>query len=88
MTNYDRPSLDTENLCGKFEYSLVRTSAITIGLFNAQNTIVRELLNTPAMPRGEHSLNFEFDMSAYTNQVYFVRLIIDGEIKLSYKIES
>ena len=39
------------------------------------------------MPKGDHDLNFKFDTSAYTNPVYFVRLIIDNEIKLGYKIE-
>ena len=67
---------------------MVKTSAVTIGLFNEDNIIVRELLNKPQTPRGEHKLNFEFDMAAYTDPVYFVRLIIDGEIKLSFKLEA
>lgn len=87
LTNYNRPSLAVRTLGGKFEYGLVKTSAVTIGLFNEQNIIARELLNKPVAPRGDHVLNFEFDMAAYTEPVYFVRLIIDGEIKISYRIE-
>tara|TARA_R110000868_G_scaffold334999_3_gene595724 strand:+ start:1359 stop:2216 length:858 start_codon:yes stop_codon:yes gene_type:complete len=87
LTNYNRPSLSIRTLGGTFEYGLVKTSAITIGLFNDQNIIVRELLNKPKTPRGDHKLNFEFDMAAYSEPVYFVRLIIDGEIKISTKVE-
>tara|TARA_B110000046_G_scaffold88676_2_gene96817 strand:+ start:54954 stop:55811 length:858 start_codon:yes stop_codon:yes gene_type:complete len=87
LTNYDRQSIGKRSLGGSFEYGLVKTSAITIGLFNEQNIIVRELLNKPETPRGDHKLNFEFDMAAYTEPVYFVRLIVDGRIKISTKIE-
>ncbi|MDB4082744.1 hypothetical protein N9502_00555 [Vicingaceae bacterium] len=88
LTNYDSPSLAKRTLGGSFEYGLVKTSAITIGLFNEQNIIVRELLNKPSTPRGDHKMNFEFDMAAYTEPVYIVRLIVDGRIKISTKIET
>ena len=88
LTNYTRQLPAVRKVSGGFEYGLIKTSAVTIGLFNEQNIIVRELLNKENMPRGDHELKFEFDMAAYTDPVYFVRLIIDGEIKLSYKLES
>lgn len=88
LTNYNRPTLIKRTIGGKFEYGLLKTSAVTIGLFNEQNIIVRELLNNPSAARGDHKLKFEFDMEAYTDPVYFVRLIIDGEIKMSYRMES
>lgn len=88
LTNYNRPSIVQRTIGGKFEYGLVKTSAVTIGLFNEQSIIARELMNKPNVSRGDHVLNFEFDMDTYTEPVYFVRLIIDGEIKLSYKIET
>ncbi|MEQ8908689.1 MAG: hypothetical protein RIC95_05825 [Vicingaceae bacterium] len=87
-TNYNRPYLAKRTVGGKFEYGLVKPSAVTIGLFNEDNIIVRELLNKPNTPRGDHKLNFEFDMATYTDSVYFVRLIIDKEIKLSFKLAA
>lgn len=88
LTNYNRPSLAKVTLGGEFEYRVSKTSEVTIGLFNEQNIIVRELLNQPETPRGDHLFEYQFDLSAYTDPIYYVRLIIDGDIKLSFRIDT
>lgn len=87
LTNYNNASLVERSIGGRFEYGFSKTSAVTIGLFNEQNIIVRELFNHPEMKPGDHELDFTFDAMAYTDPIYYVRLIIDGNIKINFEVE-
>ena len=87
MTNYNAPLIMKRTIGGSFEYGLSKESAVTIGLFDTNSIIVRELLNKPKTPKGNHSMNFEFDATAFNDDTYYVRLIIDGRIKLGYTME-
>jgi hypothetical protein len=72
---------------GNFKYRFSKTSAVTIGMFNDQNIVVKELYNNPETPPGEHKLAYEFDTMVFPEDTYYVRLIIDGQIKINFKMK-
>ncbi len=73
---------------GNFKYRFSKTSAVTIGMFNEQNIVVKELYNNPETPAGEHKLAYEFDTMVFPDDTYYIRLIIDGQIKINFKMKS
>lgn len=81
-TNY------TTSMHGSFNYDFFDTSFVTIGMFNLDNIIVRELYRNPKEPPGKHKLEYKFDATQYTDDYYYFRLIADGEIILSSKIDN
>jgi hypothetical protein len=90
-TNYEndfyaqpKPDRRVEGMIG-FSYSW--KASVSVGLFNEQNVLVRELYNNTALPPGTHKVNYAFDNSVYTDSVYYARLICDGEMKINRKIE-
>tara|TARA_B100000508_G_scaffold138286_1_gene134071 strand:+ start:116 stop:988 length:873 start_codon:yes stop_codon:yes gene_type:complete len=91
VENYNEPQENTQELAGHivggdFNYGFSKTSNVTIGMFNNRNVIVRELLNSPETPPGKHHFSFQFDTMQYTEGEYFIRLIINGEVKVNYKM--
>ncbi|GHC54478.1 hypothetical protein [Ulvibacter litoralis] len=87
-SNYDNRYLVKRKVGGKFKYKFSKTSAVTIGMFNDQDIVVKELYNNPETKPGEHFLSYEFDTNAYTDDVYYIRLIINGQIKINYEMKS
>ena len=81
------PKLTKRSVEGKFRYNFSKTSAVTIGMFNDQNIVVKELYNNPETPAGEHKLAYEFDTMIYQENTYYIRLIIDGQIKINFKMK-
>lgn len=79
-----KPEMRVEGTIG-FSYSW--KASVSVGLFNAQNVLVRELYNNPSLPPGEHKVSYAFDNSVYTDSVYYARLIADGETRINRKIE-
>jgi len=75
------------SVVGKFKYKFHKQSNITIGMFNEQDIIVRELYNNPTEKAGEHLFNYAFDTETYTDPTYYIRLIVNGEIRLNLKME-
>jgi hypothetical protein len=82
-----RPKRTKRSVEGNFKYSFSQTSAVTIGMFNEQNIVVKELYNNPETPAGEHKLAYEFDTMVFQENTYYIRLIIDGQIKINFKME-
>jgi hypothetical protein len=87
LTNYNKPTLMKRTVGGSFDYGLVKESSVTIGMFDKDDIIVRELLNESNVAKGDHDFDFEFDATAFNDDVYYIRLIIDGRIKLGYTME-
>ena len=56
-------------------------------MFDEEDRIVRELFNDPNVSAGEHTMEFKFDAEVYTNKTYFIRMIVDDEIKINMKME-
>jgi len=83
LTNYNDDGLITRSATGKFKFYFSSESAVTIAMFDENDIIVRELYNNPNTAKGNHDLEFKFDVSVYQDKVYYVRLIRDGEIKIN-----
>jgi len=81
------PKLIKRTVGGNFKYKFSKTSAVTIGMFNDQNIVVKELYNNPETAAGEHKLSYEFDTMVFPEDTYFIRLIIDGQIKINFKMK-
>jgi hypothetical protein len=77
----------TRTVGGKFRYKFYKTSNVTIGMFDDQDIIVRELYANAQTKPGEHFLKYEFDTEIYLDDVYYVRLIINGEIKINMEMK-
>ena len=58
-TYYESTKTLTRSVVGKFKYNIQNQSNITIGLFNEQDIIVRELFNNPSQEAGEHLFNYK-----------------------------
>jgi hypothetical protein len=83
LTNYNDNGLITTSATGKFKFYFSSESAVTIAMFDENDIVVRELYNNPITPKGNHDLEFKFDIEVYRDKIYYVRLIKDGEIKIN-----
>jgi len=81
-TNY------SSSMHGTFNYDFFKTSNVTIAMFNKDNIVVRELYRNPAEPPGKHKLEYKFDSTQYTEDFYVFKLIADGEVILSCKLNN
>lgn len=85
--NYQDTGLIKRAATGKFKFTFVETSAVTIAMFDEDGIVVRELYNNPNEKAGTHDLEFKFDIEVYRQKAYFVRMIVDGQIKIDMKME-
>ena len=46
-----------------------------------------ELYNNPQQQPGNETLQFAFDMEVYRDKIYYVRMIVDGEIKINLTMQ-
>lgn len=72
---------------GVMNFRFSESHSISIGLFNERDVLVRELYNNPAEPAGMRKVEYAFDNTVYTDPVYYVRLVKDGDILMNRKIE-
>lgn len=84
---YETTTTISRSVEGSFKYKIHNQSNVTIGLFNEQDIIVRELYNNPSKNAGLHHFKYAFDLETYQDPRYYVRLIIDGIIKVNLKME-
>ncbi len=82
-TNYYAPP--KERVGGNFEYSFTKPQDIQIAMFDKNGILVRELFNQKKVPAGAHKLNFEYDSSVYTDDVYYFKLIVGDEVMVNRK---
>lgn len=82
-TNYYAPP--KEKVGGNFEYSFTQAQDIQIAMFDKNGILVRELFNQKKVPAGTHKLNFEYDSSVYTDDVYYFKLIVGNEVMVNRK---
>lgn len=88
LTNYTEDVVIHRTVGGHFKYHFAKTSAVTIGMFDAQGIIVRELYNNPNTLAGQHELAYKFAAEVYPNDVYYIRLIVDGRIKVNFEMKT
>lgn len=74
------------NVYGSFEMNLSRPKNVHIAMFNENNVIVKELFKNPQTPAGKTELEYEFNSLEYEEDVYFVKLVVDGNVLISRKI--
>lgn len=72
---------------GSFSFSYPVTKNISIAMFNKNNTVVRELYYNPAVTPGLHKVEYAFDATVYTDEYYYIRMIVDGIIEINDKVE-
>lgn len=70
---------------GELEFDLPRRQMVTWSLFNENGILVRELYNGPLGP-GEDMLTFQYDATVYKDPVYYLKLVVDGEIIVEQRI--
>ncbi len=85
-TNYYAPP--RERVGGNFEYSFSKAQDIQIAMFDKNGILVRELFNQKKVPAGTHKLNFEYDSSVYTEDVYYFKLIVGNEVMVNRKWDA
>jgi len=91
LTDYEHNYYSTEytrKVMGSFEYTLSHSSIITIGMFDKNNILVRELYNNQAETTGYHKFDFAFDATVYTDPSYFFKLIQNGEVQIDMEFKS
>lgn len=79
-------TLEQINVHGSFEMNLSRPKNVHIAMFNENNVIVKELFKNPQTPAGKTELEYEFNSLEYEEDVYFVKLVVDGNVLISRKI--
>lgn len=79
-------TLEQINVHGSFEMNLSRPKNVHIAMFNENNVIVKELFKNPQTPAGKTELEYEFNSLEYEEDVYFVKLVVDGKVLISRKI--
>lgn len=83
---YATPPSPKTTLGGSFDYQLSRQASISIGMFNDQGVLVRELFKNTAVKPGAHTFKYEFDASVYTEDEYSILFIRDGKIMLKQEL--
>jgi len=67
---------------GTVEFTIPGKSEVAIAMFNKENMVVRELLFEPFVEPGTYEFKFSFDASVYTDPVYYIKLIINKDVKI------
>ena len=69
-------------------WALMMKNVYAIGAYQVdkQGFRLNLLYNNPETPPGEHKLAYEFDTMVFQEDTYYVRLIIDGQIKINFKM--
>lgn len=72
-------------LGGEIVFNTSRVMKIEWSLFNEDGILLREIYNGFIGP-GEVTLNFEYDAEVYSDPVYFLKLVTDGELMYNKKL--
>ena len=72
---------------GNFNYRISQKSDVHIALFNQDNIVLDELFYKAAVAPGSHSFEYTLDRMIDPKQYYYIRLIINGEIKINFEME-
>lgn len=72
---------------GEFEMNLARIKNIHIAMFNENNVLVKELYKNPTTPIGKTIVEYEFNSLDFEEAVYFVKLVMEGEVIMTREID-
>jgi hypothetical protein len=73
---------------GTVNYENFAKARVMVGMFNAQNILVREVYLNEAEPPHPHLIEYAFDGTEYTDPVYNVKLIIDHEVVMNFELRT
>jgi hypothetical protein len=82
---YTRPTKHV--IKGSFTIEWPQECKATVGIFNKQGIIVREIYNNPKHPAGLQKVSYEFDASQFTDPAYDLKMIIDGEVFINKEVK-
>lgn len=71
---------------GSFNYTVRNTSEVLIAMFDKENRVVRELYRNNEEPAGEKEFKFAFDSTVYTDSYYYIRLLVNGTMRIQGKV--
>lgn len=85
-SNYYYTPPTAERVRGYFEYvPTVETDNMQIAMFDENNILVRELYNSKNQKPADNKIIYQFDGSVYKNDIYYFKMIVNYEVKLSKK---
>jgi hypothetical protein len=78
-----------ETLSGYFQFGMQTPHHIQIAMFDTTGILVRELFNQQNfLPKKNEKLAYKFDFEVYTQDKYFVKLIVDNEIVMNRTVNA
>ncbi len=77
-----------ESVGGNFEFSFSKPKDVQIAMFDKNGILVRELYNEKKVVPGNHTLNFEFDSSVYTDDIYLFKLIAENRVMIEQELDA
>jgi hypothetical protein len=85
--SYRQPVI-VDSLEGSFTYQVREPSVVLIAMFDKTNRVVRELYRNNNEPAGKKSFHFAFDSTVYTDEIYYIRLLINGEKRIEGTVKQ
>lgn len=83
--NYQNTSFE-QSIEGSFTYTVRQQGEVLIAMFDKDNRVVRELYRNNTEQPGKKDFAFAFDSTVYTDKVYHIRLLINGEKRIEGKV--
>lgn len=77
-----------EKLSGSFTFGFKSPKDIQVAMFNTDGILVRELFNQKQVPIVKNRIEYAFDFNTYTDDVYYVKLIVDNKVLMNRKIDA
>ena len=71
---------------GSFSFQFPSPKKVHLALFNKNNVIVRELYQEDNAV-GDKKIDYQYDAAVFTDEYYFLKLIIDGKVVMNKKRE-
>ena len=70
---------------GEIVFNTSSVMEVEWSLFNEDGILLREIYNGPIGP-GEVTLDFEYDAEVYSDPIYYLKLVADGELMYNRKL--
>jgi len=77
-----------KSIGGEFEYKLSKPRSIHIAMFDINGILVRELFRNDHVETGYHYFDYQFDAQTYTDELYYIKLIVDGTVKVNLEVNT
>lgn len=85
--SYSQPTI-VDSLEGSFTYQVREPSVVLIAMFDKDNRVVRELYRNNNELAGIKKFHFAFDSTVYKDEIYYIRLLINGEKRIEGTVKQ